>query len=72
MKAFTFLDNDALQLLRVNICRRDAMTMLFAEFQQKAIRLATCLARTNGQHVGCLSFFPYSFRDMLPWMMRPQ
>ncbi len=57
MKAFNFLDNDALQLLRVNICRRDAMTMLFAEFQQKAKRLATCLARTYGQHVGCLSFF---------------
>lgn len=29
----------------------------FAEFQQKAKRLATCLARTYGQHVGCLSFF---------------
>lgn len=48
------------------------MTMLFAEFQQKAKRLATCLARTYGQHVGCLSFFPYSFRNMLPWMMRLQ
>lgn len=48
------------------------MTMLFAEFQQKAKRLATCLARTSGQHVGCLSFFLYSFRNMLPWMMRLQ
>ncbi|CAM3055756.1 Uncharacterised protein [Legionella steigerwaltii] len=29
----------------------------FAEFQQKAKQLATCLARTYGQHVGCFSFF---------------
>ncbi|KTD67448.1 MULTISPECIES: hypothetical protein [Legionella] len=29
----------------------------FAEFQQKAKQLATCLARTYGQHVGCLSLF---------------
>ncbi len=56
MKAFTFLDNDALPLLRVKICRRDAMTK-FAEFQQKAKRLATCLARSYGHHVGCLNFF---------------
>ncbi|QMT60077.1 hypothetical protein [Legionella sp. PC997] len=29
----------------------------FAEFQQKAKKLATCLARSYGHHVGCLNFF---------------
>lgn len=29
----------------------------FAEFQQKAKRLATCFARKYGQHVGCFNFF---------------
>ncbi|KTC90081.1 hypothetical protein OQJ18_05625 [Fluoribacter dumoffii] len=29
----------------------------FAEFQQKAKKLATCLARSYGQNMGCLSFF---------------
>ncbi|MCW8397649.1 hypothetical protein OQJ26_02460 [Legionella sp. PATHC038] len=29
----------------------------FAEFQQNAKQIATCLARAHGQHVGCLSFF---------------
>ncbi|MCW8410409.1 hypothetical protein OQJ13_15625 [Legionella sp. PATHC035] len=29
----------------------------FAEFQQNAKQIAACLARTYGQHVGCLGFF---------------
>ncbi|WP_115708673.1 hypothetical protein [Legionella sainthelensi] len=35
----------------------------FAKFQQKAKRLAMCLARTYGQHAGCLSFFSILIPD---------
>lgn len=48
--------------MRVNICRRDAMTQ-FAEFQQKAKQLAMSLAKAYGQHAGCLSFFSILIPD---------
>ncbi|KTD60661.1 hypothetical protein Lsan_1952 [Legionella santicrucis] len=35
----------------------------FAIFQQKAKRLAMCLARAYGQHAGCLSFFSILIPD---------
>ena len=35
----------------------------FAEFQQNAKQLVTCLARTYRRHVGCLSFFSLFFSN---------
>ncbi|KTC81797.1 hypothetical protein [Legionella cincinnatiensis] len=35
----------------------------FAMFQQKAKRLAMCLAKAYGQHAGCLSFFSILIPD---------